>query len=1745
MDSSNKQNNQTDSLSAQVYTGMNIKPLLAPTLKKTRFSQMTFEQLEEKARVNNLRRCILRVLILESDFAQPNSKFARLVAQYNNCAPCFDKTVPQRQMRSFHIKCGAQKVRVIVNLCDSFTQKIWERVQSSLVLDAQIFGIELNINHMVDVKEGPLLSLIQSLSTIAAGVCQVSSIVGLAGFVYRIIRMLFAKTFDYFEALLLILEGLTRFIDFDAAHAVANQLKDHFLAVYQWVNGKLFAQADIDPIASLATILAICFGTTVLKSVPKGSQLDEIVSGATKCGNLLKGLSGSWQVIEKVATFVFEKIYEWKYGVNPNVVKLESFLGGVTQWYKDVQDLISLNTPEEISINSELCVKVEQLYAAGVRYSAMIGEFKFDKNVVTGFQTHFRVLQACYDRAQSSGAFRGGPRVEPIVIHLHGTSGVGKSGMMYPLAIDVLKVDGIPNADYTEHIYMRNIEQEFWDGYKNQRICIYDDFGQMKDSQAKPNLEFMELIRTGNLAPFPLHCASIEDKSKTFFKSRAVIMTSNVAVFRPESLSWPDAVRRRVDLSVEIRVKRRFATFDNEARTWRLDPVKVFNELGVHHSMEVYDAYECDPQTGHHRNNVAMSYDELSERVRTLYRVRFEHSTAFHKFLSERAQAQILIPETEDQERNGRVHLRDPIVAFQELDCDELEFMLRDANEFGSVCPLFDLDTKMWMCVNHVALQQPDVDVSTVIAHVSQMMKEAKYAKDASQIAQGMILTYQREQRVSDLLNRGIPLSPFAQHPFFYHFIEKVDVNKTLWVLEQNQKFVMSVANVAVQFKDACLKKLAQAKECLAEAKWYHFALLSLPIVSILWYLYSKKESKRNVLQRFSSQRRDPKVMSVEDATAFVELSASADPKTGLKPKVRVESTLQTGMPCLKCGKKSIYHTSNSGVRSNVCGSCGNECLIELSASADPKTGLKPKVRVESEIVEEEQVSFLDKALPLVPIATAVAVSAFRKFSPKLQAHLQLDPNAFNVSKKVLNNLYEMQLEIDGVWGPKIKVCMLRGRVGLTVAHLLPHLEKAKRIRLYNKNVPDGHIFSVDTLKTEIVLDSNGEVKDQLLIAFPKSLHDHADIVGNIADSFTMSKFSRVNAVLCTPCDIGAMMRFGPIRSFDVDSREYVDGPLTYVVRDRYEYTAMETTAGDCGSILIGIGTFLPRKILGMHIAGSTGLGVSTPLNVRDIERALHRLPFEAQIQLDLDLYLTETNIFDEVKLPEGNFVPVGTSHLAVSSPSKTQLRHSLCYEKISQSTHAPSVLRPVKRNGVLIDPMYLGLKKAGRIPPEINQTYLDAAINDVKNMICCNILDSDCRVLTNMEAVIGVEGDDCMVPINRKSSAGYPWMKEQIGGGKKRWLGDDEDYFLSPDVEFVMRERERMALLGQRYPTFWIDTLKDERRPLEKVEAVKTRVFSAGSMDYTLSFRKYFLGFAAHCARNRIDNEISVGTNVYSYDWARTAKKCTSKGLKVIAGDFSNFDGTLVLPILYQILEIVDAFYDDGEDNKKIRHVLWKEIINSVHVCGDQVYLWTHSQPSGCPITAILNSIFNSVSMRYCWMEVFRDQPTLQSMKSFNEHVAMVSYGDDNVINISDAVCEKFNQLTIAEAYATLGMVYTDESKSGEMVKYRDINTVAYLKRTFRYDASEMTWVAPLAMETILEMTNWIRGDADQEASTIENLQTSAFELSQHGRDVFEHWIPKYRAAAKEFASPARFLTYDEYRLAETIKQGRLNGVC
>jgi hypothetical protein len=285
-------------------------------------------------------------------------------------------------------------------------------------------------------------------------------------------------------------------------------------------------------------------------------------------------------------------------------------------------------------------------------------------------------------------------------------------------------------------------------------------------------------------------------------------------------------------------------------------------------------------------------------------------------------------------------------------------------------------------------------------------------------------------------------------------------------------------------------------------------------------------------------------------------------------------------------------------------------------------------------------------------------------------------------------------------------------------------------------------------------------------------------------------------------------------------------------------------------------------------------------------------------------------------------------------------------------------------------------------------------------------------------------------------------------------------------------------------------------------------------------------MGFVESVMRKRIRNEVCVGINAYSMDWHRLAMHLRQKGSHVIAGDFSNFDGSLLQIILWEIVEIINRWYDDCEENQLVRQVLYEEIVNTFVLVDGVIIQKTHSQPSGNPLTVIVNSLFNQIVMRMAYLILKREQ-TLGILCDFTDHVAMATYGDDNVLNISPRVIKWYNQVEITRALATFGLTYTDEAKSGLCVPYRELSEVNFLKRRFVKN-EDGTFIAPLDIDVIRDMTNWIRGTKPKD-SLLENVNSALLEFGLHGKEIYEHEVQLLREACAKVRVKPKFPTYAE----------------
>lgn len=782
-----------------------------------------------------------------------------------------------------------------------------------------------------------------------------------------------------------------------------------------------------------------------------------------------------------------------------------------------------------------------------------------------------------------------------------------------------------------------------------------------------------------------------------------------------------------------------------------------------------------------------------------------------------------------------------------------------------------------------------------------------------------------------------------------------------------------------------------------------------------------------------------------------------------------------------------------------------------------------------------------------------------------------VDNNCLEMGQSILlNSLYLLEINRKGVRKPLGNVLFIKGYNFIMPRHFLRHLIFNKdydniltltRVNSKGKQFKDMIEFPVsDLLKPDYTLNRcveltqpNGDVMDTVLCCVNNKgkVHIHVDILKHFITTELQQKlvgetkaylfgYSKMKDTLLSQMKEANKLRASTSPTNISSEHEKI------LQRDGYDYIA-STVKGDCGAPILLRSKQIQRKIIGIHVAGNENENAyGVRLNVEILERHLELLEkkvgFVAQMALEIDVPL----ISNEDETPDGIFPSFGKTDLALHSPNTTKLVPSLLHNKIFPTITRPARLSPFVLNGVLIDPGNEGLKKCGVNTVLIKPNLINMARQNMFMKICMNTkqldLDEYCRVLSYKEAIMGT-GDEYMTPMNRGTSAGYPFCNEAMKykkKGKTLWLGKDDEYdFTSPhalELKRIVDQLEEDCKIGKIRGVICADTKKDERRPHAKVDAGKTRMFSACPIHYVILFRKYYLGFSAWIMHNRNKNDISVGTNVYSSEWDFIARKLKTKGEHVIAGDFSNFDGSLNNSVMWAIFDIVNDWYkrkDSSKENEHVRLSLWAHLVNSVHIYGDNIYQWTHSQPSGNPFTVILNSIYNCLIMRIAYLKIMEEiEPKLCNMLSFEENVSMVCYGDDNCLNISDNIIDKYNQQTISKVMLELGHTYTDESKSDANEFSRLLSDIKFLKRSFVKHPDDDLYVAPLAIEVLYDMINWIRkNEIDPNELLRTNIETSLMEMSLHGKEKYNDWVSKLLNLSEIYDLGVHILTYEENR--------------
>lgn len=410
-------------------------------------------------------------------------------------------------------------------------------------------------------------------------------------------------------------------------------------------------------------------------------------------------------------------------------------------------------------------------------------------------------------------------------------------------------------------------------------------------------------------------------------------------------------------------------------------------------------------------------------------------------------------------------------------------------------------------------------------------------------------------------------------------------------------------------------------------------------------------------------------------------------------------------------------------------------------------------------------------------------------------------------------------------------------------------------------------------------------------------------------------------------------------------------------------------------------------------------------------------------------------------------------------------------------------------------------------------------------------------RVINNFTAINGASGVTYIDGINRNSSMGFPYYHS-----KKQHLHEVEPQCgLQNPVMFdkeIMHDVDRIEgkyRRGERTNPVFVASLKDEPVSEEKSRLGKTRVFAAAPIAWSLVVRKYLLSLVRVIQMNQHVFECACGIACQSKEWTQLYSYVTTHGKKrMVGGDFSKFDKKMSSEMIQAAFDIIRRLCSlsgnyDETDLLVIKGIGLDVSFAWMNFNGDLVEFFG-SNPSGHPLTVIINSIVNSLYMRMAFADI-----TKLKVDKFDDYVSLITYGDDNLMSVSEKAVG-FDHTSIQDYLGRYGVKYTMADKESKSQAFIDIKDCSFLKRRWEWNDEAEAFFAPLEHESIEKMLMvWVKSKTiGLEEQSIAVMNSASNEYFFYGRMIHERRLKMFQTIIqacelKDYVEEYHFPTFDQ----------------
>jgi len=1307
----------------------------------------------------------------------------------------------------------------------------------------------------------------------------------------------------------------------------------------------------------------------------------------------------------------------------------------------------------------------------------------------TGEGVHLRTLHGELSRICSqilSSPISGSIfRKEPVILHLVGNPGLGKTMMITGFIIEGLRhlfdLEGRSDdykreklSQYSRMAHYSQLATKYETNFnsKEHRILVCDDANQINAQyQTADVIPFpLKVIQWKNNAPHLMNVAEVENKRLARFQCELIIATDNTSDVWLDYLMDKNAYRRRIDLQVRVTLKEGYAQTVNGVEVLNpdlLDPSKFDTSAYI---------FKLDG------DNREYNFFEISEMLRVKLKMQRDY---FYRNTSNFVDFALRgIPKgtpQETPESHQGPSMTERVSGF-------VKSLIKDSSIGEQVSDVTDTSQHVPTISQTVSVQELSGDNERLkeFAQVSKILEQS--------LPEDRNLVNETTRNGLSLHNKAgnylIEEGPWHDSPFgpldkgVYDWLNEAVID--WWTGDDGAGEMRALI-------------------------WFYFTRI-WGIVSVFFFCFVTLKWY-NLRDRIRNAAVNRALQAVKQATfgtrnrriiAYIGIGAGVFTsvwmwKRSSKPSKRVVVTTEPkdSVNATEPGKEPV----------------DTQKYDDANAKA-PKT--KPKGKPKD--------------------STPVLMNSEKTTIVRSQI---LDPVGVSMRQSCQYNMYSIRVQNETRSG-ELRGIFVCGRMFLVNKHLFDDFRDGSyTLQLIN---PWNKVGPIDSSKVKVTYlsskDDDGnriEPWDFAIIDFGTTVNDHKNIIEYfIKDEDVQGLKGREIHLVSLNCISNVQF----VHQWEVLMQRT---RITRVCEDYVEVMSSDTDwkylwgmveydcqsyPGYCGSLIELNDPKTIRKFVGLHAAGyhRTDEGSGVYVTQEQLKKMISN--FKVQHRLSTPI---EKTLEGEMKTVVKNFQPVTLIPDQIRCPTRSNIHKGMLHGLVVEPTKFPASLGFITVDGKKEHVMNLAMQKYKGCNVPLDSLEEDTIFGH----LCTNFqITRPVNELSHEVSIKGIDGNKYISPVNVRSSAGYPLGCETEPGkiGKSTFVGSDGEWIfnhpaLLREINLIIKAIEN----NERPMVIFTVTPKDEVQKPGKL----TRQFAAAPLAFVLLYRRYFLDVQANIMENKITNGSLVGINPMSEDWDNIVRDMQRigplGGANFLDGDFANFDGDLNSYILWIVYRYFESQYC-RQDNLTT-FALWNEIVNSRQVFGNTVVSVTKGQPSGSPATTILNSLYNSSILKLVLSNILRRQGNFEILHNLDVHFKSYVYGDDNIMVFSNTLKEVLDPQHITHEMSRLGHKFTSSDKDARGLKYRTLSEISILKRRFVYDSSSRTWLAPLELVSIFNSLNWDKVDPRYKAlkiqQTADNILGAIRELSQHNKTTFQEYVPKMLELAKKYEIPLSALCF------------------